>query len=51
MSGMVAAIGCARHEFCMACFNGKYPVPVPERIRRSKFIRKGQEKDNEEKRL
>ncbi len=51
MDGMVAAIGCARHEFCTACFNGDYPIPVPERVRLSKLIMESQEKDNGEKRL
>jgi amidophosphoribosyltransferase len=27
---MVAATGSPKEEFCRACFDGEYPVPIPE---------------------
>ena len=24
-------------NFCLACFNGKYPIPIPPHVRVSKF--------------
>jgi amidophosphoribosyltransferase len=24
--------------FCTACFNGDYPIPVPDNVKRSKLI-------------
>ncbi len=30
LPGMVAATGSVRDVFCRACFDGEYPVPVPE---------------------
>jgi len=35
--GLVRALGCKRDKFCMACFDGKYPIEIPEHIRVSKF--------------
>jgi amidophosphoribosyltransferase len=31
-AGMVRATGLAADSFCMACYNGKYPVPYDERV-------------------
>ncbi len=31
MEGMVGAAGSPREEFCRACFDGEYPIPIPER--------------------
>lgn len=30
LEGMVAATGQDRGEFCRACFDGEYPIPIPE---------------------
>lgn len=30
LEGMVAATGSPKEEFCRACFDGEYPIPVPE---------------------
>jgi amidophosphoribosyltransferase len=30
LEGMVAATGGAKTEFCRACFDGEYPIPIPE---------------------
>jgi amidophosphoribosyltransferase len=29
IEGLVEAVGAPRDKFCLACFTGKYPVPVP----------------------
>ncbi|MHB1457140.1 MAG: amidophosphoribosyltransferase, partial [Armatimonadota bacterium] len=35
--GMVRAIGLKRDKFCMACFDGRYPIEIPDNIKVSKF--------------
>lgn len=35
--GLVDAIGQPRSEFCLACFDGKYPIHIPRRLQMSKF--------------
>jgi amidophosphoribosyltransferase len=30
LDGMVAATGSEAGAFCRACFDGEYPIPVPE---------------------
>lgn len=35
--GLVEAIGQSRSEFCLACFDGKYPIRIPQRLKISKF--------------
>jgi amidophosphoribosyltransferase len=30
MAGMVAATGSTKGELCRACFDGEYPIPIPE---------------------
>jgi amidophosphoribosyltransferase len=37
IEGLVEAIGLPRELFCMACFNGDYPVAVPDELRARKF--------------
>lgn len=37
IAGLVRAIGLKRDKFCLACFDGKYPIDIPEDIRCSKF--------------
>ncbi len=36
MEGMIAATGSAKEAFCRACFDGEYPVEIPERA--GKFL-------------
>ncbi len=36
MKGLVNAIHLPKNHICLACFNGKYPVEVPEDMQRSK---------------
>jgi amidophosphoribosyltransferase len=36
IDGMVRAIGLPKNEFCLACFNGQYPVPIDQEL--DKFI-------------
>lgn len=35
--GAVRAVGKGENSFCLACFNGDYPIPVPERLRKDAF--------------
>ena len=37
IQGLVRAIGLKRDKFCLACFDGKYPIEVPEHIKVCKF--------------
>jgi amidophosphoribosyltransferase len=36
--GMIKATQEDPNSFCSACFNGDYPIPVPEQIKRSKLM-------------
>ncbi|NQT67399.1 MAG: amidophosphoribosyltransferase [Actinobacteria bacterium] len=36
MSGLVKAVGESKEKFCFACFNGEYPVQIPENIESDK---------------
>ena len=36
-AGLVKAVGGPKSEFCIACFDGKYPIPIPKKLRISKF--------------
>jgi amidophosphoribosyltransferase len=38
LEGTVRAIGLHKDKFCRACFDGKYPIPVPLDVRRSKLM-------------
>lgn len=35
--GAVDAVGRPKNEFCLACFNGDYPIAVPEDVRKDVF--------------
>lgn len=35
--GLVEAVERPRSEFCLACFDGKYPIKIPQKIKISKF--------------
>ncbi|MCH8978242.1 MAG: amidophosphoribosyltransferase [Armatimonadetes bacterium] len=37
LHGVVKAVGRERSEFCLACFDGKYPIPVPEAMSKLAF--------------
>jgi amidophosphoribosyltransferase len=37
LDGAVRAIGMHKDKFCRACFDGKYPIPVPPDVRMSKL--------------
>jgi len=37
LEGMVEATGAPAGEFCLACFNGEYPIEIPEAVRAGKL--------------
>ena len=37
LEDLVGATGCAPDEFCLACFDGAYPIDVPDGIRKGKL--------------
>ncbi len=37
LEGMVAATGQTQDAFCLACFNGEYPVEIPQSVREGKL--------------
>jgi len=37
IEGCVAAVGKPLDHFCLACFNGDYPIPVPEELEKNAF--------------
>lgn len=37
LRNLVKAVGLPKHNFCTACFDNDYPIPVPEDVRISKF--------------
>jgi amidophosphoribosyltransferase len=37
IQGAVQAVGRDEDSFCLACFNGDYPIPVPEDLRKDMF--------------
>lgn len=38
LEGVVRAIGMERTHFCRACFDGKYPIPVPHELKMNKLM-------------
>jgi amidophosphoribosyltransferase len=38
IDGMVEATGFPKDEFCLACFNEHYPIPLPRQMELGKFI-------------
>jgi amidophosphoribosyltransferase len=36
--GMLEVTGVDPNSFCSACFTGDYPIPIPDRVKRSKLI-------------
>ena len=58
--GMVKATGRAKESFCMACYDGKYPVPydpvldkhiIERRRRQAQTLGEAVEKENEQIKL
>ena len=37
LPNLTRAVGLPRGNFCTACFDGKYPIPVPEQVKATKF--------------
>jgi amidophosphoribosyltransferase len=37
IDGLSRAVGLNRDQFCLACFTGDYPIPIPDKIKMSKF--------------
>ncbi len=37
IDGLIEAIGESKDKFCFACFNGDYPVPIPDSIKFDKY--------------
>jgi len=37
IEGAVRATGRPQTSFCLACFNGKYPIPVPKELKKNAF--------------
>ena len=35
--GVVNAVGKPRNQFCLACFTGEYPIPVPDQVQKDLF--------------
>jgi len=49
IDGMVKATGFPKDEFCLACFNDRYPIPLPRQMELGKFIfESGDGKENEQ---
>ena len=38
LQGCVRAIGLHKDKFCRACFDGKYPIAIPQDVRLTKFM-------------
>ncbi len=38
LPAMVEATGACADEFCLACFNGEYPVEIPEAVKAGKLV-------------
>jgi amidophosphoribosyltransferase len=37
IDGLSRAVGLSKDQFCLACFDGNYPLPIPDHVRMSKF--------------
>ena len=38
LPGVVRAVGLRKDKFCRACFDGEYPIPVPQDVRVTKLM-------------
>ena len=43
IDGMVQATGLSNEHLCMACFSGKYPIPIPQQLQLDKLSFEGEE--------
>ena len=48
VEGLVRAIGLLRSKFCLACFDSRYPIPIPRAMKVSKFSLEEEEPASEE---
>ena len=49
IDSLVRAIGEPKDKFCFACFNGDYPVPIPENLQLDKYFMENPDYENEVK--
>jgi len=42
VDGLIDAVGLPRERFCLACFDGEYPIEVPDEVRARKFALEAQ---------
>ena len=45
VQGLVQAIGLKRNKFCLACFDGRYPIEIPRHIKVCKFALEPQDEE------
>ena len=38
LEGVIRAVGVGKDKFCRACFDGKYPIPVPPDVKVTKLM-------------
>ena len=38
MDNLLEAVGAPKHQFCRACFDGEYPITIPDDVRYTKLI-------------
>jgi len=41
LPAMVRAAGAPAESFCLACFDGEYPIEIPETVKRGKLALEG----------
>jgi amidophosphoribosyltransferase len=41
LDAMVEATGAKKDDFCLACFDGSYPIDIPESVREGKMALEG----------
>jgi len=41
IGGLLRATGISREKFCLACFNNRYPIPIPRDLKLHKFALEG----------
>jgi amidophosphoribosyltransferase len=38
IDGLIEAVGLPRNNFCLACFNNRYPIPIPRDVKCMKMV-------------
>ena len=38
MDNLIEAVGAPKHQFCRACFDGEYPITIPDDVRYTKLV-------------